>query len=115
MLILGISGGRYLPQEVSFVAPQYQHDAAAVLLEDGLVVAGIEEERLNRIKHTNRVPLYAPRFCLRERGITGKDLDHVAFYLDEARLDQIAKRAFLNDSTLPTLSTARASLCQWLA
>jgi carbamoyltransferase len=115
MLILGISGGRYLPQEVSYVVPQYQHDAAAVLVEDGAVVAGVEEERLNRIKHTNRAPLYSPRLCLAAHGVTGRDLDHVAFYLGNARLDVMARRAFMSDATLPVFRDARGMLEHWFA
>jgi carbamoyltransferase len=115
VLILGISGGQYLPQEVSSVVPTWQHDAAAVLIEDGRVVAGIEEERLNRIKHTNRAPLYASRFCLRERGITGRDLDAVAFYWDHAALVATSKMRFLLNPQQPVLRDPRTALRDFLA
>lgn len=110
MLILGLSGGQALPQEVSPVLPTWQHDTAAVLIEDGRVVAAIEEERLNRIKHTNRAPLYATRFCLRQHGITGQDLDHVAFYWDDAALDRIIKRNVLRQPQRPMRGNARDEL-----
>src|SRR5687768_16781276 len=98
MVILGLSGGQCLPQEVSPVLPTWQHDAAAVLIDDGRVVAGIEEERLNRVKHTNRAPLYAAAFCLNAHGVAGSDIDHVAFYWDAAQLDLAARVKFLQDS-----------------
>ena len=47
MYILGINGG---------VRMGYQ-DISAVLVKDGVVVAAIEEERLNRIKNSpNQLP-----------------------------------------------------------
>jgi carbamoyltransferase len=115
MLILGLSGGEHLPQEVATVGPQVHHDAAAVLIEDGRIVAGIEEERLNRIKHTNHAPLYSPRFCLRFRGISGVDIDHVAFYLAESGLDDFARRSFLADSTKPVLRPTRDAFRSFFA
>jgi carbamoyltransferase len=110
MLILGLSGGRHLPQEISRQVSRWQHDAAAVLVEDGRIVAGIEEERLNRIKHTNRAPLYAPRFCLQSFGITGRDLDHVAFYWDDASLDFWARMYFLHNPDQPVQRHTRTAL-----
>lgn len=115
MLILGLSGGQCLPQEVSPVLPTWQHDASAVLIEDGRVVAGIEEERLNRIKHTNRAPLYSPRFCFRAHGITVKDLDHVAFYWHDSQLAVSAKVRFLRNAWEPVLREPRAALRDFLA
>jgi len=58
----------------------YYHDAAAVLLDDGRVVAGVEEERFSRKKHDNGFPKHAITFCLTRAGITAKDLDAVVFY-----------------------------------
>jgi carbamoyltransferase len=58
----------------------YYHDSAAVLLKDGVIVAGAEEERFTRKKHDNSFPINACNFCLNWAGITGKDLDYVAFY-----------------------------------
>jgi len=58
----------------------YFHDAAAALLEDGVLVAAAEEERFTRKKHDFEFPHNAIRFCLEHQGITGKDLDHVVFF-----------------------------------
>ena len=56
------------------------HDAAAVLLHDGLLVAAAEEERFSRLKHDFSFPAQAIAFCLAQAGITAHDLDYVVFY-----------------------------------
>jgi len=58
----------------------YYHDAAAALLQDGALVAAAEEERFTRKKHDYGFPEHAIDFCLRQAGITGRDLDYVVFY-----------------------------------
>jgi carbamoyltransferase len=58
----------------------YHHDAAAALLQDGMLIAAAEEERFSRVKHDYRFPKDAIRFCLDQAGIEGKDLDYVVFF-----------------------------------
>jgi carbamoyltransferase len=58
----------------------YFHDAAAVLLRDGRLVAAAEEERFSRKKHDYGFPHHAIDFCLRAGSITGAALDHVVFF-----------------------------------
>jgi len=53
----------------------YYHDAAAVLLRDGVLVAAAEEERFSRIKHDYGYPRKAIQFCLDSVGVRGEDLD----------------------------------------
>ena len=77
MKILGISGNLFLAHEPS---DGDKHDAAAVLVVDGKVVSAIEEERLNRIKHTDKFPVNAVKFVLEEQGIGFEDLDQVCYY-----------------------------------
>jgi len=68
----------------------YYHDAAAALLRDGRLVAAAEEERFSRVKHDFSFPSNAIRFCLREGGIAGSDLDYVVFFEKPFRkLDRI--------------------------
>ena len=68
----------------------YYHDAAAVLLNDGALVAAAEEERFTRKKHDFDFPKQAIQFCLDQAGITGKDLDYVVFFEKPFRkLDRI--------------------------
>lgn len=56
----------------------YHGDTSATLLKDGQIVAAVEEERFNRIKHTSAFPVNAIRFCLEKAGIEVYDLDHIA-------------------------------------
>jgi carbamoyltransferase len=56
------------------------HDASAVLLRDGEVVAAAEEERFTRKKHDYSFPLQAIQFCLARGGTRAEDLDYVAFF-----------------------------------
>lgn len=58
----------------------YFHDAAAALLEDGVLVAAAEEERFTRKKHDFNFPHKAIQFCLAQGKISSKDLDYVAFF-----------------------------------
>jgi carbamoyltransferase len=68
----------------------YYHDAAAVLLRDGHLIAAAEEERFSRIKHDYGFPKQAIKFCLEQGGITGPDLDYVVFFEKPFRkLDRI--------------------------
>ena len=57
----------------------FSHDTAAALLQDGLPVAFIEEERINRDKHTKAFPDGAIEFCLKEAGISIGEVVVVAF------------------------------------
>ena len=66
------------------------HESAAALLVDGELVAAAEEERFNRIKHgkaanwdnPHQLPERAIRFCLKQAGLTVRDIDHVAYSFD---------------------------------
>ena len=58
----------------------YFHDAAAALLEDGVLVAAAEEERFTRKKHDYEFPHNASRFCLAQAEISDQDLDYVVFF-----------------------------------
>jgi len=68
----------------------YYHDAAAVLLRDGQLIAAAEEERFSRIKHDYGFPKNAIKYCLEAGGTTGPDLDYVVFFEKPFRkLDRI--------------------------
>ena len=58
----------------------FYHDAAAVLLQDGDLVAAVEEERFSRVKHDHGFPKHAISYCLSEGGITAQEIDYVVFY-----------------------------------
>jgi carbamoyltransferase len=56
----------------------YHGDASAVLVVDGELVAGVEEERLSRVKHTAGFPALAAAWCLADAGVAPHEIDHVA-------------------------------------
>jgi len=56
------------------------NDAAAVLLENGMLTAAAEVECFTRKKHELDFPCNAIRFCLERGEITRKDLDYVVFF-----------------------------------
>jgi carbamoyltransferase len=74
------------------------HDPAAALVVDGELVAAAEEERFNRRKHgkppvafsTWELPEQAARWCLREAGLTPRELDAVAYSYDPALAPQLS-------------------------
>src|SRR5215510_2972583 len=77
MNILGISG--------------QERDAAAALVQDGRLVAAIEEEKLARIRHVGMnysggLPQRAIDFCLERAGLKFEQLDFVAYYIDPHKL-----------------------------
>jgi carbamoyltransferase len=77
MNILGISG--------------QERDAAAALIQDGRVVAAIEEEKLARIRHIGMtyaggLPHRAIEFCLDRARVTFDQIDAVAYYLEPHKL-----------------------------
>jgi carbamoyltransferase len=91
----------------------YYHDAAAVLLNDGALVAAAEEERFSRIKHDFGFPKQAIQFCLDQAGITGKDLDYVVFFEKPFRkLDRILMMTL---QTYPqSYKVFRESMITWM-
>jgi carbamoyltransferase len=56
----------------------YHGDASACLLKSGALIAAVEEERFNRIKHWAGFPLEAIKYCLAEGRISLSDIDVVA-------------------------------------
>jgi carbamoyltransferase len=93
MLTLGLAGGLDAVDEQVLNSPEnYAYDGAAVLVEDGLVVAGAEEARLNRIKHSDKFPFEAIRFCLEERGISAAEIDGIGYYVEESAANALLSR-----------------------
>jgi carbamoyltransferase len=93
MLTLGLAGGLDAVDEQVLNSPEnYAYDGAAVLVEDGVVIAGAEEARLNRIKHSDKFPFEAIRFCLEERGLSAAELDGIGYYVEEAAANTLLAR-----------------------
>src|ERR1700678_476768 len=69
----------------------FHGDASAALLRDGYLIAALEEERLNRIKHWAGLPLLAGKACL-----DAAQPDHIAISRDpKAHLKDKRGRAAL--------------------
>jgi len=103
MLVLGWHGGLHLAGLEDSPSGFAQHDGAAVLLRDGRIVAAIEEERLNRVKHSNFFPAQAIRFCLAEAQVTIADVDAIVTDVVEHLFNGVALLAALNDPALPIM------------
>ena len=107
MLILGMTGGAYPLVDAPLLPDTGWHDSAAVLLENTEVLAGIEEERLNRIKHTNKLCSSAVRFCLETAQKTLGDLDAIAIYSSEDFLNAKLKSLSLISPEVSFFEDAR--------
>jgi carbamoyltransferase len=58
----------------------FYHDSAACLVRDGEIIAAAQEERFTRKKHDYSFPSHAIHYCLQEAGVSGEQVDYVAFY-----------------------------------
>jgi len=104
MLVLGWHGGLNFAGLEDSSSGFAQHDAAAVILRDGKVVAAIEDERLNRVKHSNFFPLQAIRFCLSEARVTLSDLDAIVTDAGEHLFNGVVLLAAMNNPALPIMT-----------
>lgn len=116
MYILGFSGGCSTEYDdtLSWGAREFGHDAAAVLLRDGQIVAAVEEERLSRIKHANHRPTRAVRYCLQEAGIGLDEVHKIACYSAEQVLDLKLAELYFRRPSIKQRLTARQLTKQWL-
>jgi len=65
MIVLGIHAG---------------HDSSTAIIKDGKILADVQEERFNRIKHSNNVPLKAIDYCLHVGGLNNiNEVDYISF------------------------------------
>ena len=101
MLVLGFHGGSKRDDEDNRFGFAL-HDSAAVLIKDGIVLSAIEEERLNRIKHSNCFPLQAIKYCLDEQHIDLTKVDRITTNFEETMIDFLVKQAFLENAELKT-------------
>lgn len=60
----------------------FHSDASAAIFYNGALVAAVEEERFNRIKHWAGFPKKAVEFCIRQAGISINDVSHIAIARD---------------------------------
>ncbi|MCD0449067.1 carbamoyltransferase [Actinocorallia sp. API 0066] len=114
MLTLGLSGN-FSPADRDLV-PQLHwgdfHDAAACLVEDGVLLAAAEEERFNRIKKTTKFPAHAIRACLELAGRSVREIDAVGYYFTEKFVDDSLNHLYLQHRRTPT-RYARELISGW--
>jgi hypothetical protein len=97
MIILGINGGPDFIDDNWVEGPIGNHDSSAALLRDGRLVAAVEEERLNRFKHTNKAPLASIAFCLEQAGVSLSDIDVIAIPQSESDLSGTLLKQYQTD------------------
>lgn len=74
---------------LGFGGPFFLHDPAAAIVVDGKVVAAAEEERFIRVKHAIGKPCTKSiEFCLKQAGVSPKEIDAVAFPWSFKAFDQ---------------------------
>ena len=64
MIILGINA--------------YHGDSSAAIVDDGQLIAAVEEERFKRIKHWAGFPTEAVKCCLNEAEVKLEDINYIA-------------------------------------
>jgi carbamoyltransferase len=58
----------------------FYHDAAAALVQDGVLVAAAQEERFTRMKHDQSFPVHAIHYSLQHAELDTAKLDFIVFY-----------------------------------
>ncbi|OGX15638.1 MAG: hypothetical protein A2166_02590 [Omnitrophica WOR_2 bacterium RBG_13_41_10] len=58
----------------------FYHDSAVSLVQNGEIIAAVQEERFTRKKHDFSFPINAINWCLKEGNISSPELDFVVFY-----------------------------------
>ena len=91
MIILGINA--------------YHGDAAAAVIKDGKLIAAVEEERFNRVKHCAGFPVESIRYCLKAAGVRVEDIDNVGISRDPT--------AHLHRKIILTATRAAKRMGQW--
>jgi carbamoyltransferase len=71
------------------------HDSSAAIVKDGVVLATMEQERFDHIKHSGRFPDDAMNFCLDTAGMKLHEVSAVA-YASDVDLTNRYKRAFVD-------------------
>jgi carbamoyltransferase len=79
------------------------HDSACALLQDGVLVAAVQEERFSRVKNDRSFPTRAFAYCLKEGGITIADVDRIGYYEDPQQ--KLGRQIWMG--LMPDVSIAR--------
>jgi carbamoyltransferase len=60
----------------------YHGDASAAIIKDGSLIAAVEEERFNRLKHCAGFPSQSIRYCLKTAGVGIEEVEHIGISRD---------------------------------
>lgn len=63
----------------------FHGDAAAALVKDGKLLAAVEEERFNRVKHCAGFPTQAIEYCLQTAGVKLDAVEHIGISRDPSK------------------------------
>lgn len=79
--------------------------ASAAILQDGQLLAAVEDERFRRQKYWAGFPSESIKFCLEQAGISAYDLDHVAISRDPSA--HLAQKALFALRKRPSFAAIR--------
>lgn len=63
----------------------FYHDSACCIIQNGKLIAAVEEERFSRKKNDPDLPVNAFMYCLEQAGISISDIDCIAYYEDPVK------------------------------
>ncbi len=58
------------------------HDSSASLIEDGNIIAAVQEERFTRVKNDSSFPINSIRYCLSYANNSLENIDYIVYYED---------------------------------
>jgi carbamoyltransferase len=86
----------------------YHGGASACLIQDGRLVAAVEEERFSRVKYQAGFPVQAIRWVIEEGGIAPQDLDHIG--ISRKPTANLVKKALFAFQRRPSMGLIRDRL-----
>lgn len=82
----------------------FHGDSSACILKNGEVIVALEEERIRRIKHWAGFPIEAIKYCLKDAGISIKEIDHITISRDpSANLTKKIKHTLKNKVSISAI------------
>ncbi len=84
----------------------FHGDSSACIFKNGVLIAATEEERIRRQKHWAGLPTESIKFCLKEAGITLRDVDYITVSRDpKAKIGEKIRYALSNALSLRTIQS----------
>ena len=84
----------------------FHGDSSACIYKNGVLIAATEEERIRRQKHWAGLPTESIKFCLKEAGITLRDVDYITISRDpKAKIGEKIRYALSNALSLRTIQS----------